>query len=161
MHDSVLAYVGEIVSEFDLSTKKTLELGSYNVNGSSRSFFTGNYLATDMRDGPGVDVTINSHDITYEDEFDTIVCTEMLEHDTAPWITTTRAFWAAKNGGYFIVTARGFEEYKFFFMHDHPGDHWRFSLTGMTHLLSHTGWDVIDVRPDPEYPGVFATARKQ
>ena len=84
----------------------------------------------------------------------------MLEHDTAPWVSMANAYRACKEYGYLIVTARGYNEQGYYPVHNWPGDHWRFSLTGMKHLLEHTGWSLIDGRPDPECPGVLAMAQK-
>ena len=59
-----------------------LECGSYNVNGSVRDLFTAReYVGLDWRPGPGVDVVSLVHEYQPGRMFDTVISTEMLEHD--------------------------------------------------------------------------------
>ena len=59
-----------------------LECGSYNVNGAVRDLFTaGEYVGLDWRPGPGVDVVSLVHEYQPGRHFDTVISTEMLEHD--------------------------------------------------------------------------------
>jgi Methyltransferase domain len=61
--------------------KRVLDVGSYEVNGSNRPLFTDcDYVGIDFRPGPGVDVVCKAHEFRAE-PFDTIICTELLEHD--------------------------------------------------------------------------------
>lgn len=58
-----------------------LEVGSLNVNGTIRNLFTDcNYIGLDLGKGEGVDVVSPVH-LYKHVPFDTIICTEMLEHD--------------------------------------------------------------------------------
>lgn len=162
MHPSVLNFVGAVVAEHDLAAKSVLEVGALDVNGSARGYFTGPYLATDMRAGPGVDEVIASWDLSgrYPDAFEVVVCTEMLEHDEAPWLSLASMLYATKPGGWLILTARGYDERGCFQLHDHPHDMWRFSVDGMTALLRRTGWKPLQVERDSEHPGVLALATR-
>lgn len=154
-------FVGAVVAEHQLAERSVLEVGSLDVNGSVRPYFTGAYLGTDMRAGPGVDEVIPSWEVgdRYADcRFGVVVCTEMLEHDEAPWVSVASMLHATQPGGRLILTARGYDQRGCFVVHDHPGDYWRFSVGGMHCLLERIGWTQVEVEQDPEFPGVLATA---
>lgn len=62
--------------------KRVLEVGSYNINGTIRDFFTGcDYTGVDFRPGPLVDVVCLAHDMDFPEPFDVVVSGQMLEHD--------------------------------------------------------------------------------
>ena len=60
-----------------------VEFGSYNINGSVRSYFDtpSEYIGVDWRAGPGVDVVSFAHDFTHDNKFDVVISASMLEHD--------------------------------------------------------------------------------
>ena len=161
MHNSVLEFVRVEVASRNLSERSVLEVGSLNVNGSARRYFNGEYWGVDMRPGRGVDEVLNAHDLHDADgPFEVIVCTEMLEHDDAPWISLKQMAEVCEKGGHLIVTARGYDGRGCFPVHDYPQDLWRFSVRGLEAMLWQTGWQPEIVKPDPEAPGVFAVAVK-
>jgi SAM-dependent methyltransferase len=161
MHRSVLDFIRVEVASRNLSDRSVLEVGSLNVNGSARSYFSGEYWGVDMRPGSGVDEVLNAHDLRDADgPFDVIVCTEMLEHDDAPWISLRQMAGACAPGGHLLVTARGYDHRGCFPVHGYPHDLWRFSCAGLEALLHHTGWQPELIKADPEVPGVFAIAVK-
>lgn len=105
-----------------------LEVGGYDVNGTVRQFFPDalSYLATDMVAGPNVDMVVNNHelDLKFRDQqFDTILCCETLEHDLDPIDTVWQLRALLKPGGHLIITAPtiGFP------LHRYPVDVWRFT----------------------------------
>jgi len=162
MHRSVLTWVHRRVAEYGLAGKSTLEVGSYNENGSVRGLFTGDYIGVDMRMGPGVDAMVNAHrlDLWRGDEprFECIVCTEMLEHDTMPWVSAGQMAMVAAPDAILLVTARGFDNRGSFPIHNYPDDCWRFSASGLDALLEYGGWKPVLIESDPDSPGVFAMA---
>jgi SAM-dependent methyltransferase len=162
MHESVQAWVKLCVVEYDLSRRSVLELGSLNVNGSPRKHFRGPYLGIDIQAGPGVDMVTNAHtvDTVLTEQYDVTVCVEMLEHDDAPWLSMRAAHEVTAPGGMLIVTARGYDERGCWPLHNHPQDLWRFSVSGMTQLLHHTGWHRSEVIRDPEGPGVLGITHR-
>lgn len=160
MHQSVLDWCQSMADTYDLADKSVLDVGSLDVNGSPRSIFTGKYHGLDMQGGPGVDEVGNAHNlILHTGSWDVIVCTEMLEHDSLPWISLQEMRSAVKEGGYLILTTRGYDERGCFPVHGYPEDHWRYSVSGLTHLLVWSCWKPIEVVPDPEAPGVLSIAR--
>lgn len=160
MHESVLEYVGTMIAEHDLGDLNVLEIGSLDVNGSARNMFTNHYVGIDLTEGPGVDIVADWHDQCNRwVGLELILCLEMLEHDTRPWVTAHNIAACLAPDGFAIVTARGYVGRHAFPEHLAPHDYWRFSVEGMRHLLEWAGLEVVDCRPDPEAPGVFATAR--
>lgn len=160
MHPSVQNFVGAVVAEHQLAERSVLEVGSLDVNGSVRSYFTGAYHGIDMREGPGVDQVLLASEVWvhYPLSYDVVLSTEVLEHDPEPWLSLASMMHATKPEGRLILTARGFDERGAFPVHGFPQDHFRYSVTGMTCLLERTGWTQVEVEKDPEFPGVFATA---
>ena len=64
-------------------SRRVLEVGSYDMNGSVRPFFDSTcvYVGLDWRPGPGVDVVSLAHEMPYRDWFDVVISASMLEHD--------------------------------------------------------------------------------
>lgn len=161
MHPSVMEYVKERhdCHRFD---GPVLEVGSFNVNGTPRTLFPGvEYTGVDMREGPGVDLVAEARDLPWGDgTFGTVVSTEMLEHDTRPWLSIAEMARVLRHNGHLLLTARGYDIRGCFPIHDYPADHWRFSVTAVEEMMEAAGLHVIDSRPDPTDPGVFCVARK-
>ena len=157
-----MRWVAEQVDEYDLAGKHVLEVGSMNVNGTVRGMFTGSYLGVDIRPGHGVDLQIpDGKKLPFDSQsFEVVVSTEMLEHDGLPWKSVAEMRRVLRRGGMLLLTARGYDARGCFGLHDHPGDYWRFSVGGMTILLDEVGFKERTVIPDPQYPGVFAVARR-
>jgi hypothetical protein len=133
LHDKIAEYVERIGDP-----GKTLEIGSYDVNGGVAHLFT-DYTGTDMREGPGVDLVVNSHDLLKyfpPRSFNTIVWLETMEHDSAFWLTMGNINQLIKPNGYLMMSAPtiGYEE------HRHPQDYWRFTEDAFHLLLD--GWDI-------------------
>jgi 2-polyprenyl-3-methyl-5-hydroxy-6-metoxy-1,4-benzoquinol methylase len=60
-----------------------LDAGSYDINGNNRYAFENCiYLGVDIEHGKNVDIVSKVHELNFKDGmFDTIITTEMLEHD--------------------------------------------------------------------------------
>jgi SAM-dependent methyltransferase len=89
--------------------KRVLEVGSLDVNGSPRPFFTDcDYLGIDCRPGPGVDVVGKTHECRLTAcHYDVVVSTECFEHDPHLADTLTVISRALKPGGLFLATCAG------------------------------------------------------
>jgi hypothetical protein len=160
MHPSAHRYVQQMVGTYGLQDRAHLDIGSLDENGTTRDLFTYT-VGLDYRPGPGVDFIADAHQIDGLGFTPAVItCTEMLEHDSRPWETVAECFRVLISGGYFIVTARGFDERGCFPVHGYPCDYWRYSKDGIVELLSSAGFDVLDARRDPEEIGVFVTAIK-
>ena len=155
MHKSVMQFVGEKVREYKLEDKKVLEVGSLDVNGTVRDFFSkeiGQYIGLDIRAGKGVDVVCNAHEMKFDDAlFDVVLSTEMLEHDDMFWLSVMEMGRVLKPDGYLILTARG----NGFQQHAFPSDYYRFIPEAFQVLFKLAGCAPLEIKSDPEVSGVF------
>jgi len=134
-------------------TGKTLDIGSFNVNGDVRDLFP-DYIGMDSRTGPNVDVVANAHGIPFECQtFDNVVCLEMLEHDQNPFMTISEIWRVLKLGGSVIVTVPGIG----FPRHDYPSDYWRFTGDGFRVLFG----IFTDIKTIEDNDHVFGIAKKR
>ncbi len=163
MHASIMDWVPRVLTAGEVTGKRVVEAGAFNVNGSARhhvvSLGPASYTGTDMRDGPGVDVACLAEDLpaTLGDGCaDVVISTSMLEH-AADWQAAIRGMVTIlAPGGLLLLTtcSKGFP------LHGYPEDYWRFSVEAMGQICKALGLDVERLEPDPEQPGVFALARK-
>lgn len=139
---------------------RVLEVGSYDENGSIRDCFGPDYIGVDMRDGPGVDLTMNGHDLGVffdASSFDVVVSTETLEHDSHFWSTLAQIGRVLRPGGTLLLTMRG----NGFPHHAYPSDYWRFMPDCATTLLDLASCDLVEVAEDPEMPGLFIAGHRR
>lgn len=88
------------------SNKKVLEVGSLNINGSVRVFFTNcEYVGLDVGPGPGVDVVCEGQKYDAPDaSFDVAVSAECFEHNPH-WVETfANMIRVVRPGGLIIMT---------------------------------------------------------
>lgn len=159
MHESVYDFVTRTAAKFELTHKSVLEVGSYNVNGSVRDIFSGDYIGIDINEGPGVDTVLSAHQLVQAfdvSSFDVVLCCEMLEHDPHPQKSMREMGKVLKSEGYLIVTTRapGFPE------HNNP-DLWRFMKDGMIELVRLSGCQLVEITNDPQVSGWFVVAKKE
>ena len=86
---------------------RVLEIGSYNVNGSIRDYFSSaaQYIGVDLTEGPGVDVVGYGHVLDYTDgSFDITLSGECFEHDPHWRDTFTNMVRMTKPGGMLVFT---------------------------------------------------------
>jgi hypothetical protein len=158
VHDSVRTWVQLQIDRYGFNAPpaaSVLEVGSYDVNGSVRSMFAGDYTGIDYREGPGVDRVMDA-------ERESLpwaqigLCLETLEHVARPQRLLENIYEAV--AGYLLLTCRGYDERGCWPVHDYPYDYWRFSAEALAILLSDAGWRVESIESDPEGPGFFALA---
>ena len=133
----------KIVAESLPKKIKVLEIGSLIVEGqehlSVRKYFPeAEYVGVDMQQGNGVDVVEDFIDFAnkcdnenfdgtgycydHEEEFDLILCLDMLEHAKEPFEVIESAKQCLKPNGVLLVTSV-FN----FKIHEYPNDYWRFT----------------------------------
>jgi SAM-dependent methyltransferase len=136
-----------------------LDVGSYDVNGSVRRIFVDagcDYLGVDRVEGPNVGMVMNAHDLTFPDEaFDVVVSCEMLEHDSAFWLSLKEMGRVLKRGGTLIITARG----NGFIYHNAP-DYWRFMPESAELWAELSGTTKTISLGDGQVPGIFFVGSK-
>lgn len=85
---------------------RVLEIGSYDVNGSVRRYFSGSdYVGVDLIEGPGVDIVCEGDKFDRPDEFfDIAISCECFEHNPNWAETFLNMVRMIKNGGVLIIT---------------------------------------------------------
>lgn len=105
-HPQQLCYISTLARHFarDYTNVKILEIGSYNVNGTIRDFFSGSdYIGTDLTEGPGVDFVSDGHLIDHDDNtYDITVSCECFEHNPY-WLETFRNMYRMTKAGGFVI----------------------------------------------------------
>ena len=86
--------------------KRILDIGSLDINGNNKYLFTNsNYIGLDVGEGPNVDVISVGHLYSAPNNFfDTIISTEVFEHDMFYEQTVQNVVRMLKPGGLFIFT---------------------------------------------------------
>lgn len=107
-HTDQFEFVGLVKKHFPaaFAERKVLEVGSLDINGSVRSFFTdGSYVGVDVAAGPGVDEVCQGQLVDYPTgAFDVVVSCECMEHNPY-WVETlSNMFRMTKPGGLVIVS---------------------------------------------------------
>lgn len=107
-HPQQHEYVGSIQKLFPnhFHKKSVLEVGSLNINGTVKDFFTDCfYIGIDIGPGPGVDIVANGKDWNApEATFDTVISCECFEHNPY-WVETfTNMHRMCKPMGLIVVT---------------------------------------------------------
>lgn len=110
-HPEQLDFVSKIKEQFPsfFSGGRVLEIGSLDINGSVRQFFTSaEYIGLDVGAGPGVDVVCEGQKYDAPDNsFDVVVSAECMEHNPY-WIETfNNMFRLCRPGGLLIMTCAG------------------------------------------------------
>lgn len=158
MHASVRDWIAEQLPLIEGA--RVCELGSLDVNGSVRPLVAvlkpSEYVGVDIREGLGVDVVGDVCSGVVADrhgQFDIVISTETLEHVQSWQLFVAEMKRLSKPGGHLLLTCRspGFPE------HDYPGDYWRFTKEQIAEAFADC--EIVDIRGDPEAPGVFLHAR--
>lgn len=159
--ESCLGFVRYILSEREVALRDILEVGSRDVNGSAREIVLSlqplRYLGVDLVAGPGVDQVCPAEKLiaTFgERRFDGVLCLETLEH-VGDWrVVVHNLKHVLRPGGWLVLTTRspGFP------YHEHPIDHWRFTMRDLHTIFS--DFMLEGLYDDPREPGVFLKAHR-
>ena len=77
-----------------------------------------------------------------DEEFNTILCTAVLEHLEEPKEAIDEAYRVLKKGGYAIYTVP-----LFWHLHEEPRDFYRFTKYGLKYLFEKNGFEIVELRP--------------
>lgn len=92
------------------SNTNVLDCGSLDINGTNRwAFDGGTYTGVDIIAGPNVDTVCCVHKLpaSYNERFDMVISTEMLEHDCYWWKSILKMYKMVRPGGLLLITAAG------------------------------------------------------
>ncbi|MFQ5795736.1 MAG: class I SAM-dependent methyltransferase [Candidatus Bipolaricaulia bacterium] len=127
---------------------KTLDIGC--GRGPYSQYFP-NRVGIDIIKTPAVDIVADAHDLRMfqDEEFDCILCTEVLEHLHTPQKAINEMQRVLKKNGGLILTTR------FLFpLHNIPDDYYRFTKYGLKHLLNN--FEIIEMREEVNTLGTIA-----
>jgi hypothetical protein len=122
---------------FDLSQKSILEIGSRQMLGQEESadlrpfLICKKYVGMDYLNGSGVDVVMDVHEMEFNEKFDVVICAEVLEHVSNPFLAMERISKVITKEGLLVLTAPMNLK-----IHGSPYDYWRFTPQGFEILLS-------------------------
>src|SRR5215831_3175403 len=110
-NQACLDFGKSLLLDSEMRGKRVLEVGSFDVNGSLRSYVQAHapasYHGTDIRMGPGVDEVCDAIGLISrfgKDSFDLVLSTEMLEH-ARDWRATIRNIkQVTRPGGTILIT---------------------------------------------------------
>jgi SAM-dependent methyltransferase len=162
-HAAVIDFGQRMLSAADVTGRKVLEVGSRVVQEQDRTMRhhiealgPAQYLGVDIIDGYGVDMIADASNLLDHfgpNSWDTVVCTEVVEH-VADWRKVFHNLKGVlREGGALLLTTRspGFQ------YHGYPYDFWRYTVDDMNAIFGDMDAEVAD---DPSAPGVFVFARK-
>jgi SAM-dependent methyltransferase len=152
MHKSSLEHVNRLVDKYlhNKTGLNVVDLGSYDVNGSYKQFFSKpgwSYQGVDLVAGPNVDVVLQSPYRLPLPSFsaDVIVSGQAFEHIEFFWLTWLEFARVLKPSGmiFLLAPSRGYE-------HRYPQDCWRFYPDSYRALAKYAGMDLLEVSTDWE-----------
>lgn len=161
MHESLMNFLRSNTSDAEVRSKRILDVGSLNINGSAREVFEpfspSMYLGIDESLGPDVNIQMSGYhlySIFLPSSFDIVICTEVLEHAEYWKQLVEQLRYVLRPGGLLYLSCRA----PGFSYHNHPNDFWRFSLDQIKYIFS----DMICLaaEDDTQFPGVFLKVRK-
>lgn len=98
------------------------------------------YVAFDMVEGDNIDVVGDAENLPFADEtFNTIVCTQVLEHVARPWLVASQISRVLKVGGICVITAPFINPF-----HSDPNDYYRYTPEGLKSLLPKEEFEIIE-----------------
>jgi SAM-dependent methyltransferase len=153
MRESIKQFV-KICSETLPIWEPIYEFGALQVEGQEefadlRPIFPGKeYIGADLRNGPGVDVILDLHDINLPAEsVGTVLILDTLEHVEYPRRAIEDAYRTLKGDGILIISS-----VMNFGIHDYPQDYWRFTPEAFRSLLKQFSYSFVDSLGNPEFP---------
>lgn len=101
------------------------------------------YFAVDTHSDEGLDCLANIEHLPFrQNKFDTIFCSQVLEHLSTPCNALSEFYRVLKPDGTLILTVPHLSCY-----HELPNDYYRFTAQGISFLLKKTGFRIIQIKP--------------
>lgn len=100
--------------------------------------YASNYLAVDLGYRQGLDALSDIKELAFKNEaFDTIFCSQVLEHINLPQKAIDEFYRCLKPGGRLILTVPHLACY-----HELPSDYYRFTAAGISFILTRAGFKI-------------------
>lgn len=139
MHETSYREILLIRDRLGLQDKKTLDIGSYDKNGTYKPLFT-NYTGLDIESGPNVDIVSPHYTFPVEDNsYQLTLCGQTLEH-TPDMLRLVKEIYRVTSETTILNAPMHFPK-----VHRYPVDCWRIFPDGMTFLLQEAGYTNIQV----------------
>jgi len=122
------------------------------------------YISTDCFAHPNIDVVCDITNLQQQftsDQFDFVLCTDVLEHVERPWLAVKQLHSVIKPGGYLLLTTP-FNYY--LHTNQYVKDYWRFSSDGLRLLLiMEAGFQKVDCTSigHPKFPYSFTVVARK
>lgn len=108
MHKEQIEFCKRIKNRFPekFQDVNVLDVGSLDINGNNRYLFKNcNCIGLDIVGGKNVDYIEPIHKFETVTRFNTIICTEMLEHDKYIYLSIKKMIELLSPGGLLLITA--------------------------------------------------------
>jgi SAM-dependent methyltransferase len=102
------------------------------------------YVGADLPGNPHADLVGSAELLPVDDgAFDLVLCIQVLEHVEEPAAVIRELHRVTRPGGRVLLSTHGVQVY-----HPSPGDHWRWTHTGLEKLFERNGsWRSVSVTP--------------
>lgn len=123
------------IEKYGIDGKRILNAGSASVR------YGENCVNVDIKDGPGVDVVCDIHDIPDSlGMFDVVICNAVLQYCRNPQTVIDEFYRVLRTGGYLYLDVPWVQP-----ACQDPSDLYRFSDRGLRHLLSR--FEIVELGP--------------
>ena len=134
-------------------TREVIQYSSKYINGKTLDLGAGSakyrniikekaseYVTLDAVPGENIDIVGNVLDLPFNDNnFDTIISTQVLEHVEKPWIMVKEIHRVLKKNGICVLTAPFLCPY-----HADPNDYFRYTTEGVESLFKNEGFEILE-----------------
>jgi SAM-dependent methyltransferase len=104
--------------------------------------------------GEAVQVACDTQHLPFQDaSFDTVLCTQVLEHVPRPWIAASEMARVLKSGGVLILSCP-----QYWVLHEMPHDYFRYTSYGLRILFPESNWQWVEHRQQGSTWAVIACA---
>jgi len=105
-----------------------------------------------LHDKSDMDIIGNAYSIPLEScSYDTVLCTDVLEHLEEPFLAISEALRVLKPGGYAIYTVPFF-----WHLHEEPRDFYRYTKFGLNYLFKKSNFEIIEISALSGFSVTFA-----
>ncbi len=119
---------------------RVLDIGAGSFSRYADFFNFREYIKMDIESGDNIDVVGRAENIPFKDQnFDSVVCTQVFEHLTKPLKAASEIYRVLKKGGHCLFTVPQTNE-----LHAEPHDYFRYTKFGLIEIFSKTGFKILE-----------------